>query len=84
MTHFRFRYKCMGYLRWRFRVGRRRAVLLAPAETAAARKASTAAWRHRWPAPTPPKPVVTALRVGDYIVGEDGDPQLQGHPDIRY
>jgi hypothetical protein len=84
MTHFRFRYTYSGYLRWRFRAGRRAALMTQPAAPPMARKPSTAAWRHFWPVPEVPKPAPAALRVGDYVVGEDGDPQLQGHPDIRY
>lgn len=28
--------------------------------------------------------VLTTLRIGDFVVGHEGDPQLLGHPGIRY
>jgi hypothetical protein len=46
--------------------------------------ASAAAWRSAFPAIIQLKPVATVLRIGDFVVGEDGDPQLLGHPDILY
>lgn len=85
MTHFRFRYKRIGYMRWRCRSAQRRAILLVLPLTAAARYASTtAAWRRTVPVFVPIVPVVAVLRVGEFVVGEEGDPQLLGHPDIRY
>jgi hypothetical protein len=29
-------------------------------------------------------PVLTTLRVGQFLVSDEWDPQLAGHPDIRY
>ncbi|UOQ98162.1 hypothetical protein MUN81_01405 [Hymenobacter sp. 5317J-9] len=48
------------------------------------RRPSAAAWRRGWSQPEVLRPAAMALRVGGFVVGEDGDPQLQGHPDIRY
>jgi hypothetical protein len=85
MIHFRFRYKRVGYMRWRCRSTQRRAVLLVLPLTVAAQHApSMAAWRRTVPVFVPVVPVVATLRVGEFVVSEEGDPQLQGHPDIRY
>jgi hypothetical protein len=46
--------------------------------------ANAAAWRGAFPAIIQLKPVTSVLRIGDFVVGEDGDPQLLGHPDILY
>ena len=85
MIHFRFRYKRLGFVRWRCRtVHRRNTVLLLPLAPAGRHQASTAAWRRMAPQqlPLPTQPLV--LRVGDYEVSQQGDPKLTGHPDIRY
>ena len=86
MTHFRFRYKRVGFMRWRCRSARRQAVvLLLPLACAAPQVLSAAAWRRTLPvAVVPPVPAAKLLRVGEFVVGEEGDPQLLGHPDIRY
>ena len=85
MKHFRFRYKRVGYMRWRCRAARVRTALLIWPLTSGARYApSTAAWRRTQPVEVPPTPISFVLQVGSYRVGEDGDPQLTGHPDIRY
>lgn len=77
MTHFRFRYKCMSYRRWRCRASRRGSVPAMAPWPAIGFAPSTAAWRIAAAAPK-------ALRIGDYLVGEEGDLLLYGHPDIRY
>ncbi|WP_190926168.1 hypothetical protein [Hymenobacter armeniacus] len=51
--------------------------------SALGRRASGAAWRRR-AMPELPVAAQASLRVGRYLVGEAGDPQLQGHPNIRY
>jgi len=52
--------------------------------TAEARRSGAAAWR-RTPAPVAaPAPPAATYRVGNFVVGQEGDPQLLGHPDIRY
>jgi len=85
MTHFRFRYKRVGFMRWRCRSTSRRTVLLVLPLAAAAQFApSMAAWRRTIPTFAPiPNPQVV-LKIGDFIVSEEGDPQLTGHPDILY
>ncbi|WP_210514292.1 hypothetical protein [Hymenobacter terricola] len=85
MTHFRFRYKQIGYMRWRCRAARRRATLLVLPMAAAARYASAMApWRRTAPVFVSIMPVAAVLRVGDFVVSEEGDSQLSGHPGIRY
>lgn len=85
MTYFRFRYKRVGYMRWRCRTASRRAVLLVPPMMSAPQfGVGTAARRRTAPAYVPFRPVAAVLQVGQYVVGEEGDPQLLGHPDIRY
>lgn len=85
MTHFRFRYKRIGYMRWRCRTASRRAmVLVLPMGAATQFAPSTAAWRRTIPVFVPmPKPQAI-LKIGDFVVSEEGDPQLSGHPDILY
>jgi len=85
MTHFRFRYKRVGYMRWRCRAASRRTtLLLLPLTTAAGHLPNRAVWRRTIPfrLPLPTQPAV--LHVGAYVVSQQGDPQLSGHPDIRY
>ncbi|GAA3957669.1 hypothetical protein [Hymenobacter antarcticus] len=85
MTHFRFRYKRVGYMRWRCRAARHRTTLLLLPLTPAARHVpSQAAWRRPAPVQLPATPQPLVLRVGHYVVSEQGDPQISGHPDIRY
>ena len=86
MTHFRFRFKRTGYVRWRCRASQRRLVLIVVcplgelprqhSEAGGRRTAhlAVAAW----------VPTAATLQVGTFVVGENGDPQLQGHPNIRY
>ena len=84
MTQFRFRYKCLSYRRWRCRTSRRRpAQVLAPL-AAASCAPSMAAWRRRLPKPVQLPAVHQALQVGRYLVGDEGDLLLCGHPAIRY
>ncbi|GAB3878100.1 hypothetical protein GCM10028824_39370 [Hymenobacter segetis] len=45
---------------------------------------SMAAWRRAQPLAAPLAPISAMLQVGSYLVGEESDPQLTGHPDIRY
>ncbi|MDO7850787.1 hypothetical protein [Hymenobacter convexus] len=84
MTRFRFRYKCMSYRRWRFRASRRTTQQLMMPLATTGFAPSTAAWRRRLPEPVQLQPVRKALQVGDYVVSEEGDLLLYGHPDIRY
>jgi len=72
-------------MRWRCRTASRRAILLVlPMMSAAQFAASTASWRRTAPAYAPLGPVGSVLQVGQFVVSEEGDPQLLGHPDIRY
>ena len=86
MTHFRFRYKQVGYMRWRCRTSSRRAVLLflplAPVRQR--HPLSVALWRRTMSAVPKLAPATKVLQFGDFVIGEEGDPQLMGHPDIRY
>ncbi|MFD2719369.1 hypothetical protein ACFST9_11635 [Hymenobacter monticola] len=84
MTHFRFRYKCMSYRRWRCRASRRRTQQVMASLALTDFAPSAPAWRRRLPAPALPVATPMALRVGNYVVSEEGDLQLYGHPDIRY
>jgi hypothetical protein len=29
-------------------------------------------------------PVAVVFKFGEFVIGEEGDPQLTGHPDIKY
>ena len=85
MTHFRFRYKQIGYVRWRCRTARRRAMLLVLSLVGIARHKPTAsAWRRTLLTIAPLPPVAIELQIGKFVVSEEGDPQLLGHPNIRY
>ena len=85
MTHFRFRYKRVGYMRWRCRTARvRTALLVLPLAGGARYAPSRAAWRRTQSVAAPLVPLNLMLQIGCYRVGEEGDPQLTGHPDIRY
>jgi hypothetical protein len=84
MTRFRFRYKCMSFRRWRYRASRRRTRQQLTPLVLADFAPGTPAWRRRLPTPVLLAPTPKALRVGDYLVGEEGDLQLYGHPNIRY
>ncbi|WP_125932439.1 hypothetical protein [Hymenobacter glacialis] len=85
MTHFRFRYKRMGYMRWRWRTASRQAKLLVlPKSTDISCAPGAAAWRRMMAKAVVLNPVLTTLRVGQFLVSEEWDPQLAGHPDIRY
>jgi hypothetical protein len=85
MTHFRFRYKRVGYMRWRCRTARVRAmVLVLPTAAGGCHAPSAAAWRRTQPVVVAPTPIGHVLQVGGYVVGEEGDSRLSGHPDIRY
>jgi hypothetical protein len=85
MTHFRFRYKRIGYMRWRCRSASRRVALLALPLAAAGQFApAMASWRRTIPAFASTSAPQAVLKIGDFVVGEEGDPQLSGHPDIRY
>lgn len=86
MTHFRFYYRCVGFLRRRCRGARRPTVLpIIPVALARAKRPSAAAWRRTLAlAAAVPAPSAATYRVGAFVVGEDGDPKLHGHPDICY
>ena len=86
MTRFRFYYRCVGCLRRRWRGARHRAVLpIIPVAMARAKRPSAAAWRRTLALEAAvPAPSATTYRVGAFVVGEDGDPKLHGHPDICY
>ncbi|SFQ27502.1 hypothetical protein SAMN04515668_1670 [Hymenobacter arizonensis] len=85
MTHFRFRHKRVGYMRWRRRAAGRCALFVVlPFESSTQQNSSTAFWRRAIPVIIQLQPLATVLHVGGFMVGEEGDPQLLGHPDIRY
>ena len=89
MTHFRFRYKRVGYIRWRRRSSPRPVVLVAAAlATDELNVPSKAAWRRTAKvvvvAETPAVSNTVILHIGEFVISEEGDPQLLGHPDIRY
>lgn len=84
MTHFRFRYKRIGYLRWRCRSAKHRTLLLLPLSMAPQHAPSTAAWRRVIPVFVPIATSAISFQIGDFIVGELSDPRLSGHPAIRY
>ena len=72
-------------MRWRCRAARVRTALLVLPLVAASRCAPcTAAWRRTQPVVVPPVPIRAMLQIGKYLVGEEGDPQLTGHPNIKY
>lgn len=85
MTHFRFRHKQIAYQRWRCRVARRRTFLpLLPLVSNLRQAPATATWRRTAPALVPMPSVTVVLHIGKFVISEAGDPQLHGHPDIRY
>lgn len=85
MTHFRFRYKRVGYMRWRCRSSKHHAILLMLPLAAAKKHApSTAAWRRAIPVFVPIAIPAFTFQIGDFTVGSETDPQLCGHPDILY
>ena len=85
MTHFRFRYKRVGYMRWRCRSASRRVALLAfPVAAVVPVAPATASWRRSVPKLVQVAEPQSILKIGDFVVGEEGDPKLIGHPDIRY
>lgn len=84
MTRIRFCHKQISYVRWRCRIARRRALLLPPLALPIRQAPAAATWRRTMPPPVPMPLVATVLHIGKFIVSEMGDPQLLGHPDIRY
>ena len=85
MIQIRFSRQQISFIRWRCRTARRRALLLSPPLAVLPSPVSDAApWRHALPLPVSMPLVATVLHIGKFIVSEMGDPQLQGHPDIRY
>lgn len=75
----------MGYMRWRCRTASRQARLLdLPKNSAAFFAPSAEAWRRMMAQAVVLNPVLTTLRVGQFLVSDEWDPQLAGHPDIRY
>lgn len=85
MTHFRFRYKRVGFMRWRCRTASRQAKLHVLAKGVQPPCPPTAvAWRRMLAEAVVLNPTPATLRVGQFLVSDQGDPQLTGHPDIRY
>ena len=85
MIHFRFRFKRYGYSWWRHRAARRRLATALPLPGPALQRPNTAVWRRAmYLAPVLLAAPSATLQVGDFMVGEAGDAQLHGHPDIRY
>ena len=83
MTHFRFRHKRASYIRWRWRAAHRRAVAVVFPFAAAWYLPSTTMWRRTETVALAVESSHT-LRVGDFVISEEGDPHLFGHPGIRY
>ena len=85
MTHFRFRYKRMGYMRWRCRRASRQAKLhVLPGDLNAPCALTAVAWRRMMAEAMVLNPALMTLRVGQFLVSDEWDPQLTGHPNIRY
>lgn len=85
MTHFRFRYHQYGFMRWRCRRPRLRALRLVSRLNELATQltlGTTGAHRILGGANRPSRAAI--LQIGKFIVSQEGDPQLHGHPDIRY
>ena len=87
MVHSRIKQKTTGRHRWRQQAASRRrslrmgglayqaAELVAHSKEMQAANLVSSKLKHS---------ILTTLRIGDFIVGHDGDPQLLGHPEIRY
>ena len=85
MNHFRMRYKRIGYIRWRCCMASRRAIWQPlPLPVGILRAPVPAVWRRITADAERLIPVAAVLRVGEFMIGEEGDPQLSGHPDIIY
>ena len=85
MSRFRFYYKRMSYRRWLIRTARRRVLQLGLPLPAAIRSTrGMTAWRRSIPVFAHSVSVAVVLRIGGFVIGEAGDPQLSGHPGIRY
>ena len=85
MNNFRMRYKRIGYIRWRCRTASRRAIRpTSPVPVGVLRAPVSAFWRQVMTDIEPLAPVAVVLRVGEFVIGEEGDSQLSGHPDIIY
>ena len=83
MTHFQFRHKRASYIRWWRRAPHRRAAAVVFPFAAAWYLPSTTMWRRTETVSLTVESTHT-LRVGEFIIGEEGDPHLLGHPGIRY
>lgn len=89
-SHFlQFRYRRVSFIRWRRRSFRRPAAVVMPVlAVAEAGAPSTSAWRRAYGPAAVPQALTIAravvLRIGEFIISEEGDPQLSGHPGIRY
>ena len=85
ITQFRFRDNQNAYVRWRCRIARRRAMLLELRLEAMVQQRSIAnATRRPKPAAVAVHSGTAVLQIGTFVVSQEGDPQLHGHPDIRY
>ena len=83
MTHFRLRFKQMGFMRWRLRTaGRQTTPGGLPLGAFAYHAPSTAPWWRTVPAMKPLLPETKMMELGELLISNG--PQLGGHPDIRY
>ena len=85
MVPFRFRHNQNSYIRWRCRVARRRSArLVLPLEAMSQKLLIIHSGRRIKSAVLEVQPLAVVLQIGKFVVGQEGDPQLHGHPDIRY
>ena len=85
MVPFRFRHHQNSYIRWRCRVAHRRSVrLVLPLAVMSQKLLIIHSARRIKSAVVKVQPVAVVLQIGKFVVGQEGDPQLHGHPDIRY
>ena len=73
-----------GFLKWRSRVGHRRARLRLLVPIVSATHLPTTVTKYHAPVLVADCPASPGIRVGEFVVGEKGDHRLVGHPAIRY
>lgn len=84
MVPFRFRHNQNSYIRWRCRVVRWRSVrLVLPLEAVKQKRLVIHSGRRIKSAVIKVQLVSMVLQIGKFVVGQEGDSQLHGHPDIR-
>ena len=75
-----------GLAQWRRRAAsrHRQVRILVAAGSSAVVPGRPARRLHLLPSPPAICPAAVGIRVGEFIVGENGDHRILGHPDIRY